>query len=218
MAFGTIKKSFTIPDLDGSMLAYDGRFFYLANYYGATAYWDHIFLLDSQWRVLKDLGKPNIDSMHYVTGVDAVGSHLYLLIEADGTAGEIAKLLICDRALNILKEYELEMVLADGVIVRDSFIHIINYSDFTLETYSRNMVLLKSWDISLDDAEDIAFDGRHLYISEGWGDQKIGKFDLEGNLLKSVDLGVKTWGITFDGNDLYVCRYDDGIVHKVSRV
>lgn len=220
MALGDILKTFTHASLETCFLAFDGRFFWGGNYLGGKGLWDHIYLYDREFNVLRDVDfGPTLDlyGAPDTTGIAVEGPFVYIVAEDDDDLSK-GRFFMCDRALNVLKSWPLAMQYVDGILLRGPFIHINDWTNANHQIYSRDMTLLKEWSIPLADYEDLAFDGRFLYISEGWSETKFGVFTLDGTLLREVDLGVQIWGITFDGEFLWVSRWDTGAVHMVSRV
>jgi len=227
MTFGDILKTFTVTDWDAGMLDFDGQHFYMANYFGSVVNINKIAIFDRAWKLLKtydmeaDGGGP-LSAYHNITGIQVCGAFIYILAEAT-KLGELAEIyLLARQNFCLLKKWEIDMSpsnTCDGLFIQGNFIRLVDYDAYQLATYDRQtMARIDAWDIGQYDSEDIAFDGRCIYLSSGWGETEIGKYDLKGNLLKLVDMGVETWGITFDGKDLYVSRYDAGLIHKVSRV
>lgn len=51
----------------------------------------------------------------------------------------------------------------------------------------------------------ISFDGKHLYMSQ-WYEERILKFDAQGNILREIDVGEEICGHTFIDGRIYVLR------------
>jgi hypothetical protein len=51
----------------------------------------------------------------------------------------------------------------------------------------------------------IGFDGKHLYMSQ-WYEERILKFDAQGNVLREIDVGAEICGHTFLDDMIYVLR------------
>jgi len=51
----------------------------------------------------------------------------------------------------------------------------------------------------------ISFDGKHLYMSQ-WYEERILKFDAQGNILREIDVGAEICGHTFLNDSIYVLR------------
>ena len=51
----------------------------------------------------------------------------------------------------------------------------------------------------------ISFDGKHLYMSQ-WYEERILKFDAQGNILREIDIGAEICGHTFLNGSIYVLR------------
>ena len=51
----------------------------------------------------------------------------------------------------------------------------------------------------------LGFDGRHLYMSQ-WYEERILKFDAQGNIVREIDLGAEICGHTFIDGIIYVLR------------
>jgi len=51
----------------------------------------------------------------------------------------------------------------------------------------------------------VSFDGKHLYMSQ-WYEERILKFDAQGNILREIDIGAEICGHTFLNGSIYVLR------------
>ena len=51
----------------------------------------------------------------------------------------------------------------------------------------------------------LSFDGKHLYMSQ-WYEERILKFDAQGNMLREIDIGAEICGHTFVDGIIYVLR------------
>jgi hypothetical protein len=51
----------------------------------------------------------------------------------------------------------------------------------------------------------LSFDGKHLYMSQ-WYEERILKFDAQGNIIREIDVGAEICGHTFVDGMIYVLR------------
>ena len=77
-----------------------------------------------------------------------------------------------------------------------------------------NNITFDSFEI-LGRSIDVEFDGKHIWVAH-YEDSKISKIDVDGNVLKVVDVEGEPIKITFDGEFLWVAHFTEPIVSKLN--
>ena len=78
----------------------------------------------------------------------------------------------------------------------------------------KNDIIYDSYEI-LGRSIDVEFDGEHIWVAH-YEDSKVSKLDVEGNVLKIIDVDGEPIKITFDGEYLWVAHFTEPIVSKLN--
>ena len=78
----------------------------------------------------------------------------------------------------------------------------------------KNDIIYDSYEI-LGRSIDVEFDGEHIWVAH-YEDSKVSKLDVDGNVLKIIDVDGEPIKITFDGEYLWVAHFTEPIVSKLN--
>ena len=78
----------------------------------------------------------------------------------------------------------------------------------------KNDIIFDSFEI-LGRSIDVEFDGEHIWVAH-YEDSKVSKLDVDGNVLKVVDVDGEPIKITFDGEFLWIAHFTEPIVSKLN--
>ena len=78
----------------------------------------------------------------------------------------------------------------------------------------KNDIIYDSYEI-LGRSIDAEFDGEHIWVAH-YEDSKVSKLDIDGNVLKVVDVEGEPIKITYDGEFLWVAHFTEPIVSKLN--
>ena len=91
---------------------------------------------------------------------------------------------------------------------------IVQENEIAEEEIIKNDVIYDSYEV-VGRSIDVEFDGKHLWVAH-YEDSKISKLDVDGNVLKVVDVEGEPIKITYDGEVLWVAHFTEPIVSKLS--
>ena len=91
---------------------------------------------------------------------------------------------------------------------------IVEENEIAEEEIVKNDIIFEPFEV-VGRSIDVEFDGKHLWVAH-YEDSKISKLDVDGNVLKVVDVEGEPIKITYDGEFLWVAHFTEPIVSKLS--
>lgn len=191
MAFGDIVRSFAFAPLNPYGVSFDGK-----NLLVRSEATGQIYSVDRATGALvrRFASQGNVIDIHYEDGKVFETRHIDNHV------------LYCDLAGNLIKDLGAvagaTLIFGIGCL-HDGMLVIADYTGTRLWFVEKSSArVINSWNVGFG-CFGVCFDGKDVYIGKYSVPYGLYKFDLIGNLLRSVALGLRPMGLVHDGKYLW---------------